>query len=56
MYVHAAEVANLQRYVDAGADTVVVQPDPDDPDPENFVRFVAREWGPAVRNGGTRSS
>jgi len=56
VYVHAAEVANLQRYVDAGADTVVVQPDPDDPDPENFVRFVAREWGPAVRNGGTRSS
>jgi alkanesulfonate monooxygenase SsuD/methylene tetrahydromethanopterin reductase-like flavin-dependent oxidoreductase (luciferase family) len=32
----------------AGAGTVVLQPTPDDPDPEGFVRFVAREVRPLV--------
>ena len=33
----------VQRWADAGADTVVLQPTADDPDPEDFVRFVANE-------------
>ncbi len=33
----------VQRWADAGADTVVLQPAADDPDPEGFVRFVAGE-------------
>jgi len=32
----------------AGADIVVLQPTPDDPDPEAFVRFVARDVRPLV--------
>jgi alkanesulfonate monooxygenase SsuD/methylene tetrahydromethanopterin reductase-like flavin-dependent oxidoreductase (luciferase family) len=39
----------IQRWVEAGADTVVLQPTPDDPDPEGFVRFVAREVRPLVQ-------
>lgn len=39
----------VQRWADAGADTVVLQPTPDDPDPEGFVRFVARDVRPLVR-------
>ena len=48
---------------DAGADTVVLQPTPDDPDPEGFVRFVAQDVRPPLvpaelltfrRGGGTR--
>lgn len=35
--------------VDAGADTVVLQPTPDDPDPEGFVRFAGEEVAPLVR-------
>jgi alkanesulfonate monooxygenase SsuD/methylene tetrahydromethanopterin reductase-like flavin-dependent oxidoreductase (luciferase family) len=38
----------VRRWVDAGADTVVLQPTHDDPDPEGFVRFVAREVRPLV--------
>ncbi|WP_433794352.1 LLM class flavin-dependent oxidoreductase [Actinoplanes sp. CA-252034] len=37
------------RWADAGADTVVLQPAPDDPDPEGFVRFAATVA--AVRRG-----
>jgi alkanesulfonate monooxygenase SsuD/methylene tetrahydromethanopterin reductase-like flavin-dependent oxidoreductase (luciferase family) len=38
----------VQRWADAGANTVVLQPTEDDPDPEGFVRFVAREVRPLV--------
>jgi alkanesulfonate monooxygenase SsuD/methylene tetrahydromethanopterin reductase-like flavin-dependent oxidoreductase (luciferase family) len=40
--------AAVRRWAEAGADTVVLQPTPDDPDPEGFVRFVAREVRPLV--------
>jgi alkanesulfonate monooxygenase SsuD/methylene tetrahydromethanopterin reductase-like flavin-dependent oxidoreductase (luciferase family) len=39
----------VQRWADAGADTVVLQPTADDPDPEGFVRFVAEDVRPLVR-------
>ncbi|MDX2933216.1 LLM class flavin-dependent oxidoreductase [Streptomyces ipomoeae] len=38
----------VQRLTDAGADTVVLQPTGDEPDPEGFVRFVAEEVRPLV--------
>jgi alkanesulfonate monooxygenase SsuD/methylene tetrahydromethanopterin reductase-like flavin-dependent oxidoreductase (luciferase family) len=39
----------VQWWADAGADTVVLQPTADDPDPEGFVRFVAGAVRPLVR-------
>ncbi|MGV9240623.1 LLM class flavin-dependent oxidoreductase [Streptomyces nigra] len=33
----------VRRYAEAGADTVVLQPTGDEPDPEGFVRFVAED-------------
>ncbi|GIF14157.1 LLM class flavin-dependent oxidoreductase [Actinoplanes teichomyceticus] len=40
----AAEIAaQVRRWARAGADSVVLQPTPDDPDPEGFVRFVAQD-------------
>jgi alkanesulfonate monooxygenase SsuD/methylene tetrahydromethanopterin reductase-like flavin-dependent oxidoreductase (luciferase family) len=38
----------VQRWAEAGADTVVLQPTVDEPDPEGFVRFVAEEVRPLV--------
>ncbi|MFE6127232.1 LLM class flavin-dependent oxidoreductase [Streptomyces sp. NPDC056437] len=38
----------VERLAAAGADTVVLQPTPDEPDPEGFVRFVAEEVRPLV--------
>lgn len=48
----AQEVADaVQRWAEAGADTVVLQPAVDDPDPEGFVRFVAEDVRPLVPAG-----
>jgi alkanesulfonate monooxygenase SsuD/methylene tetrahydromethanopterin reductase-like flavin-dependent oxidoreductase (luciferase family) len=45
----AGEVAAaVGRWADAGADRVVLQPTADEPDPEGFVRFVAREVRPLL--------
>ncbi|GAA4298995.1 LLM class flavin-dependent oxidoreductase [Streptomyces venetus] len=38
----------VERLVEAGADTVVLQPTADEPDPEGFVRFAAEEVRPLV--------
>lgn len=38
----------VQRLVEAGADTVVLQPTADEPDPEAFVRFAAEEVRPLI--------
>ncbi|MGA5894276.1 LLM class flavin-dependent oxidoreductase [Streptomyces venetus] len=38
----------VERLVEAGADTVVLQPTGDEPDPEGFVRFAAEEVRPLV--------
>ncbi|GAB4051043.1 LLM class flavin-dependent oxidoreductase [Catellatospora paridis] len=40
----------VRTWAEAGVDTVVLQPTPDDPDPEGFVAFVAQEVTPLVRN------
>jgi alkanesulfonate monooxygenase SsuD/methylene tetrahydromethanopterin reductase-like flavin-dependent oxidoreductase (luciferase family) len=45
----ARAVAELVgRFAEAGATTVVLQPTADDPDPEGFVRAIAREVRPLV--------
>jgi alkanesulfonate monooxygenase SsuD/methylene tetrahydromethanopterin reductase-like flavin-dependent oxidoreductase (luciferase family) len=45
----AAEVAAaLRRWIDAGADTVVLQPTRDDPDLEGFIRFAAQQVRPLL--------
>jgi alkanesulfonate monooxygenase SsuD/methylene tetrahydromethanopterin reductase-like flavin-dependent oxidoreductase (luciferase family) len=38
----------VQRLAEAGADTVVLQPTADEPDPEAFVRFAAEEVRPLI--------
>lgn len=38
-----AVAAAVRRWAEAGADTVVLQPTADDPDPEGFMRFVGRD-------------
>jgi alkanesulfonate monooxygenase SsuD/methylene tetrahydromethanopterin reductase-like flavin-dependent oxidoreductase (luciferase family) len=43
-----AVAAAVQRWAEAGADTVVLQPTLDDPDPEGFVRFTAEQVRPLV--------
>lgn len=44
-----AVAEGVRRWVDAGADTVVLQPTLDEPDPEGFVRFAATEVAPLLR-------
>ncbi|MCS0602388.1 LLM class flavin-dependent oxidoreductase [Streptomyces sp. LP11] len=44
----AAVAGAVRRLVEAGADTVVLQPTGDEPDPEGFVRFTAEEVRPLV--------
>jgi alkanesulfonate monooxygenase SsuD/methylene tetrahydromethanopterin reductase-like flavin-dependent oxidoreductase (luciferase family) len=44
----AAFVTGARRWIDAGADTVVFQPTPDDPDFEGFIRFVAQDVRPLI--------
>jgi len=44
----AAIADGIRRWTDAGADTVVLQPTVDEPDPEKFVRFIAEEIRPLV--------
>jgi alkanesulfonate monooxygenase SsuD/methylene tetrahydromethanopterin reductase-like flavin-dependent oxidoreductase (luciferase family) len=39
----------VRRLVANGADSVVLQPTADDPDPEGFVRFVGSEIQPLLR-------
>ncbi|MER7005129.1 LLM class flavin-dependent oxidoreductase [Dactylosporangium sp. NPDC000555] len=39
----------VARWAEAGADSVILQPTPDDPDPEGFVRFVAERVRPLVQ-------
>ncbi|MFK4066362.1 LLM class flavin-dependent oxidoreductase [Streptomyces sp. NPDC029674] len=45
----AEDVAKaVRRLAEAGADTVVLQPTADEPDPEGFIRFVTDEVRPLV--------
>ncbi len=39
----------VRRWAEAGADSVVLQPTSDEPDPEGFIRFAATEVAPLVR-------
>ncbi|HEX5565503.1 MAG TPA: LLM class flavin-dependent oxidoreductase [Streptomyces sp.] len=48
-----AVARQVRRLTEAGADAVILQPTADEPDPEGFVRFVAREVAPEVPGGGT---
>nr|BFE76096.1 LLM class flavin-dependent oxidoreductase [Actinoplanes digitatis] len=43
-----AVAATIERFAEAGATTVVLQPTADDPEPEGFVRFVAEEVRPLI--------
>lgn len=38
----------VRRLAEAGADTVILQPTGDEPDPEGFVRFAAERVRPLV--------
>jgi alkanesulfonate monooxygenase SsuD/methylene tetrahydromethanopterin reductase-like flavin-dependent oxidoreductase (luciferase family) len=44
----SAVAEGVTRYVEAGADAVILQPTRDDPDPEGFARFVATEVRPLL--------
>jgi alkanesulfonate monooxygenase SsuD/methylene tetrahydromethanopterin reductase-like flavin-dependent oxidoreductase (luciferase family) len=44
----AAIAAAIGSWADAGADTVVLHPPGDEPDPAAFVRFIADQVGPLV--------
>ena len=39
----------VRRHAEAGADSVILQPTADDPDPEGFIRFVAQDVRPLVQ-------
>ena len=39
----------VHRLAEAGADTVVLQPTADEPDPESFIRFTAEDVRPLVK-------
>ena len=41
--------AVVQQMAEAGAQTVILQPTPDEPSPEEFVRFVAEDVRPLVK-------
>jgi alkanesulfonate monooxygenase SsuD/methylene tetrahydromethanopterin reductase-like flavin-dependent oxidoreductase (luciferase family) len=43
-----ALAAGAQTWIDAGADTVVFQPTPDDPDLEGFVRLIGEQVRPLI--------
>ncbi|MFI5908748.1 LLM class flavin-dependent oxidoreductase [Dactylosporangium sp. NPDC051541] len=43
-----AVAARVHEWAEAGADRVILQPTPDDPDPEGFVRFVSERVRPLV--------
>jgi alkanesulfonate monooxygenase SsuD/methylene tetrahydromethanopterin reductase-like flavin-dependent oxidoreductase (luciferase family) len=43
-----ALAAGARRWIDAGADTVVFQPTPDDPDLEGFVRLIGEQVRPLI--------
>ncbi|MGP2438002.1 LLM class flavin-dependent oxidoreductase [Streptomyces sp. JW3] len=46
---NAARVSEaVERLAEAGADTVVLQPTADEPDPEGFIRFTAEGVGPYI--------
>jgi len=44
----ATIAAAVRRWADAGADTVVLQPTADDPDPVGFIEFIAGQVRPLV--------
>lgn len=44
----ATIAAAVCEYARAGADRIILQPTPDDPDPAGFVRFVAQQVRPLV--------
>ena len=44
----AALAAGARRWIDAGADTIVFQPTPDDPDLEGFIRLIAQDVRPLI--------
>ncbi|HET6530121.1 MAG TPA: LLM class flavin-dependent oxidoreductase [Actinoplanes sp.] len=45
----AAVAEGVRRFAEAGADSVILQPTPDEPDERGFVRFVAQQVRPLVR-------
>jgi len=44
----AAIAEGVRRFAEAGADSVILQPTEDEPDVENFIRFVAQRVRPLV--------
>ena len=44
----AAIAAGVRRFAEAGADSVILEPTQDEPEPEGFLRFVAEQVRPLV--------